>query len=299
MDLVTTVLSCSSVIAAPLVIITARSLWNLEHRQPQDCRSEKEKSACTYSLVCREDAASETCLDIYGQTDPSKPQGRMSPSRSLLPGKRDVGPAQLYLLFGWLAFLFLSYAVLRVAAESMGLRRHPKVALNHLQDFGYLVTAGVSLWTLGSISRHIEHWRFFLCSFSGFLVAYGAMHELVPRGSFTLQFPPQVGTMAGLVAMLSLAVLVFAHHFAVALGVGRGFLAVYGGALAVVVLAHLTGGLMTGVHVHLHHYHWSFVLAHFLCFPTAASRLAQAYCLGFFLHGVALYGAEPVFTTGM
>ena len=43
------------------------------------------------------------------------------------------------------------------------------------------------------------------------------------------------------------------------------------------------------------HFRWGWVLAHFFFFSTRASLVAQATCVGFFLHGIAFFGCHTLF----
>jgi len=46
---------------------------------------------------------------------------------------------------------------------------------------------------------------------------------------------------------------------------------------------------------HLHHYHWPWLCAMICVLPTPASRTAQAMFLSCHLHGVAVFGFDPIF----
>mmetsp|Transcript_97232 Transcript_97232/g.295220 ORF Transcript_97232/g.295220 Transcript_97232/m.295220 type:complete len:340 (-) Transcript_97232:37-1056(-) len=47
--------------------------------------------------------------------------------------------------------------------------------------------------------------------------------------------------------------------------------------------------------LHVHHWYWAFLAAHFTIFDTALSFVAQAIFLGVYIHGAACFGLEAIF----
>ena len=75
--------------------------------------------------------------------------------------------------------------------------------------------------------------------------------------------------------------------------VGWVFLAL----LAHVATASLWRNASEASKLHLHHWYWAFLAAHFPIFDSALSCLSQAAFLGIYVHGAACFGLESIFET--
>jgi len=51
--------------------------------------------------------------------------------------------------------------------------------------------------------------------------------------------------------------------------------------------------------LHVHHWYWALLAAHFAIFDSALSRTSQALYLGIYIHGAACFGLEPIFEPGV
>jgi hypothetical protein len=78
-----------------------------------------------------------------------------------------------------------------------------------------------------------------------------------------------------------------AHHY--------NELWVHVGGYCSVVLLLFPAFIIKSINLHIHHWFFSAVLLSFSRFPERPSRIFHAICLGIFVQGITVYGADTIF----
>ncbi|CAE8649832.1 unnamed protein product, partial [Polarella glacialis] len=169
----------------------------------------------------------------------------------------------------------------------------------------------VSLAVIGRVqSRISDDPALFLLLLTYFTVFYSILFEMVRHINLHIS-SSLARNLPGLCIVVS-ALLVIAGvlvvHLRLAFAQGNEFGMVYVGWVTFALLGHTAIQAMPvewlasdaklaaqGARLHVHHWYWSFLAAHFAIFGSPLSMLAQAAFLGIYIHGAACFGAEAIF----
>eukprot|EP00906_Rhabdomonas_costata_P025199 RCo036091 len=205
----------------------------------------------------------------------------------------DFGVALKGLAF--VGLLVCSYAVLRAVVVASGARCAPKSLPSNFNDVTVLTARGLTVFMLGNVQR----FRILpLGAQAGAVLAlFTVLSQFGPRVMLSGD-PGQDWVLVGLTILLlvGLLALLLTHHLLVAHQLGKTCFYLFLGAFLGVVAVHAAAAAVPFIRVHLHHYYFTWVAAHFLRFDTVASRTAQVYCVAVMIHGLTLFGAGPVFS---
>ena len=227
-----------------------------------------------------------------------------------------TSPHSIGLIHVWCAFQLVVYFMIRLLWPLLGFTCREKSTATHLNDITGMIIRGftskyfsclikyeiseiVVVSTFGNISQRLAPLQTHGISFFGkvvfYLLIYSLMYETCPRASVgNVEIPSTAAIILNLF-VLGLIVMSVYSHIKSAAKCGTWFLRVYIGWMIIIVLYIGVAYFIPSVRLHLHHYHWGFLLSHYAIFETPTSELAQAIFISFFLHGCAVFGVEPIF----
>lgn len=208
--------------------------------------------------------------------------------------------------------LALSVA-LQTALTTTGWKLNGKSVAQHKDDFARMAYLNVSLVFLGRVQ-----WRIFpdsggfweTCAFPAlvvyFTVFFTLLFEMVRHINLHIG-PDLVRNPRGLwITVVGVFVLVSVLHSHVRLAFAQAssFGYAYLGWLALALLGHAAlhvtpeaclGGTQGTTKLHVHHWYWSFMAAHFAIFDSQLSCVSQALFISVYIHGAACFGLEGIF----
>jgi hypothetical protein len=267
---------------SPVLFSLVRGFWRKEHRHA------KPFTVTVSRKHGRDDTLTET-------EDPEAPEdlGRRNDAtlRVVLKSLLLSPPPAVI----WVTLLCSLTFCARLFVDTLGWKRHPKNLAGHLHDYLLLAVGGSTLLTLARGSRHLENLRKFILQVGFVLAAYMLVYQVSPNIKASVE-PQGAAALVLIPLVLIVFVFVFAFHFLLAHHTMQPVQQVeYVSAFVAVLLIHGVLSMIPSIRVHMHHYYWGWLAAHFMVFDTEVSRLCQAYGIGISLHGVALFGVSPLF----
>ena len=224
-------------------------------------------------------------LDVVG---PAR-RGERAVRHILLPTLRSC--------LEWYLLLFGMYTGMALLWYWSGWRHKPKNMAGRFADIECVFLHGMTLMLFGVEQRLSDpaQRRLFIGLILYNLGVYSLVYEAAPNLTLTAEsmdaFGLQMAAVLGVAAAVIL--LVLSHHALIVWHQPATFQWLYYGVL-VLGLAFVGVGI-AHAQMHLHHYWWGWLLAHFPVFDTKASLAAQACCIAFFLHGLSLFGCARLF----
>ncbi|GAB5371686.1 hypothetical protein AAMO2058_001601000 [Amorphochlora amoebiformis] len=172
----------------------------------------------------------------------------------------------------WFSLLLGVYGAVQVIWPTLGLIYHTRDLASHLETLERLCIRGLCMMIVGNVQDRLKR--------------------------NPLKFLLQIIGYTGWAAGVMVAVFALYNHIILARSQGLRYFRFYVGALLATAFAHalLFAFFSREVEIHIHHYHWSFILSCACCFPHPLSQWCQAMCIGIFLHGVAVFEFDPMFS---
>mmetsp|Transcript_33274 Transcript_33274/g.53448 ORF Transcript_33274/g.53448 Transcript_33274/m.53448 type:complete len:301 (-) Transcript_33274:38-940(-) len=205
----------------------------------------------------------------------------------------------------WFSLLLGVYGAVQVIWPTLGLIYHTRDLASHLETLERLCIRGLCMMIVGNVQDRLKRNPLkFLLQIIGYTVIFGAIFESCPRKSLATRSEEDpknssiAAAIAGWAAGVMVAVFALYNHIILARSQGLRYFRFYVGALLATAFAHalLFAFFSREVEIHIHHYHWSFILSCACCFPHPLSQWCQAMCIGIFLHGVAVFEFDPMFS---
>eukprot|EP00933_Yihiella_yeosuensis_P006629 TRINITY_DN11135_c0_g1_i4.p1 TRINITY_DN11135_c0_g1~~TRINITY_DN11135_c0_g1_i4.p1 ORF type:complete len:332 (-),score=30.46 TRINITY_DN11135_c0_g1_i4:113-1066(-) len=222
-------------------------------------------------------------------------------------------------------WMCLLYAAMRALLSCFGWKQGRKLPCQHKDDFVRMGYLQVSLAVLGRLQGRFSHaessFMFhlaprveFLTLLTYFNVFYTLLFEMVRFINMHLSSDLLSNLKGlGIVTIASIVIVgVLKAHLLLAFAQSHDFGIAYVAWVAFVVFGHVIVQMIPSTlldrndandlsqsgqvtHLHVHHWYWSFIAAHFAIFDSRLSCLTQAAFLGIYIHGVACFGLEPIF----
>mmetsp|Transcript_12759 Transcript_12759/g.23173 ORF Transcript_12759/g.23173 Transcript_12759/m.23173 type:complete len:289 (-) Transcript_12759:293-1159(-) len=205
----------------------------------------------------------------------------------------------------WFSLFLSIYLSIQYVWPRLGLIYHERTLDSHLETLTQLMIRGLCLMIVGNVQDRLKRNPIkFVVQIIGYTFLFGALYESCPRKSLATQSEgdPKNSSITAAIAGWAVGALVamFAlyNHVVLAKSQGPRYFRFYVGALLTTLFAHimLFALFSRDVEIHIHHYHWSFILSCACCFPHPLSQWCQAMCIGIFLHGVAVFEFDPMFS---
>eukprot|EP01001_Neometanema_parovale_P007061 NODE_3385_length_1229_cov_17.521700_g3213_i0.p1 GENE.NODE_3385_length_1229_cov_17.521700_g3213_i0~~NODE_3385_length_1229_cov_17.521700_g3213_i0.p1 ORF type:complete len:349 (+),score=44.04 NODE_3385_length_1229_cov_17.521700_g3213_i0:78-1124(+) len=206
----------------------------------------------------------------------------------------------------WYSFVFIVYGILSLITTYLGWRERHKDLADRLADIQCVFLRGLTLLLLGvqqrltlpitrpDGQRELGQAILFLPLVVYSLFCYAMLFQFAPN--VTLSASDVSWTLFAVLGVVGVFIIsVLTHHILIAIKQSPRFMRIYIGALVVSVIFVASGMFLHGAKIHVHHYWWGWLLAHFCVFETKVSLAAQAACIAFFLHGTALWGCQALF----
>jgi len=275
----------ATLLVAPLLYFLAFTFWERDHIPHHELQDPPAFGAPSVTAAPRP-SVPKPLRDLPGWL------------RGFLFEPPDAAAGRHFLLrpavFQWYGFIFVLYGLLTTVSVGLGLKRHPKTPSDVAEDIECLLLRGVTLLVVGVNQRLAQpHQRpLFLTLTLYSVLMYSLLFHYAPKVSFhggqmDINMLVTLAFVAGIVGT------VLAHHVVHVCrlpGHGRWL---YCAAFAVIAVLVVLGASHAKMHVH--HYWWGWVLAHFFTVSSKASIAAQACCVALFVHGVAMFGCDPLF----
>lgn len=251
-------------------------------------------------------------------------QTRMAP----LPLAQDPIESVMAAAF-FLSFALVLYVIQRRALATLGWKQGEKLPAQHKDDFVRMTYLNISLLLLGRINGRLLYsdlnalqgfQAFAFCALvTYFVIFFSVLFEMVRTVNLQISLDLLDNPKGLWILGVGVLVLngVLHAHVVYAFRAGHDFGCAYLAWVALVLLGHASVNLispallrlMDGQHqaenggespgdkirLHVHHWYWAFVAAHFPVFDTALSFVAQAIFLAVYIHGAACFGLEPIF----
>eukprot|EP00667_Euglena_gracilis_P018436 EG_transcript_19586 len=275
-------------LVGPLTFFVAIAFWEREHAISHPLTQELLPTALSSST-----------------SSPAKDEDALKPSSSLKDRLRSFifdppeqsGTKHSLMrptLLHWFALLYAAYGLLSVVSLALGLRRHAKNVGDWVEDMECLFLRGITLLLVGVEHRLVDRAQrglFILLTLYSVLM-YSLLFEVAPGVSIKVDVL-KVDTVICLAFAAVVVGVVLAHHLLVVSRQAGLFQVLYCSALLVAITGVVTG--VSHAKMHVHHYWWGWVLAHFFSLGTRASLAAQAVCVALFVHGISMFGCDRLF----
>jgi len=214
-------------------------------------------------------------------------------------------------LLAWLVLISALYVFLRFIGRCLPIKAHTKDFAHHKNDVVTLVGVGLIIGVVGRAGVRMHSGdaesitgMTFPSLVVWYTLFYTVLFEVLRPVKLTLSsdiagnLPALVISLASFVVLLG----VLLGHLVLAISQPAPFRNSYliwvalGAAVHFMLFGiHRAPGVDGQAHLHLHHWYWPVPMALTTVFPTDMSMLAQAMFVGIALHGLACFGAEPLF----
>lgn len=206
--------------------------------------------------------------------------------------------------FTWILFLITAFALYTVyreyISESRMITSHDR---NGAEALSRLVYDGTLLYLVAGIKDKIWYAHqsippgVFLALIFGFSILYTVFFEnLRERVTMTSDRIERSPSVLILVIFPALGVLstVITYHLMTAWRVSPEFFGLYLGIVLLFIAYHIGLWLAYGKRFHLHHWYTGLFCAHACLFNTDASIVCQAAFMAVYIHGMCVFGPDPV-----
>jgi len=189
----------------------------------------------------------------------------------------------------WYSLLLIVYFAIQIIWPRLGLIYHERGLESHLETLMQLVVRGLCLMIVGNVQDRLKRNPIkFVLQIIGYTFVFGAIYESCPRKSLATRSDGDpknssiAAAVAGWAAGVMVAIFALYNHVVLARSQGTRYFRFYVGALLATLFAHcmLFALFSSAVEIHIHHYHWSFILSCACCFPHPLSQWCQAMCIG-------------------
>ena len=183
------------------------------------------------------------------------------------------------------------YAALRLLSR-LGWKVRPKYCWQHKDDLMRMAYLDVSLCFLGRL--HSRNVMFLMCLVY-FTAFYALLFEMVRHVNLHISWEVRHNPRGLAICCSALTIILAVLGAHTSMAYREGFLWTYGAWVALCLLCHGFMSAAPGTRLHLHHWYWAFLAAHFAIFDCALSMCAQAAFVGIYVHGAACFGLDPIY----
>ena len=214
----------------------------------------------------------------------------------------DLSNINLDLLF-YIIMLILYYILLRSLCLILNFYLNFKYITSNFEDITQIIIRGFIIYYFGDIElnrlNNINNQRKFYLFILFYLIFYGLIYNICPKN---ITFETNSNGKSNTFMFICVAIITIIFHLFILVDNIVYFIRkkpLYIGLFIIILLSHIIVLIcdVDNIKIHIHHHYWAFIISIFVQSNKESSLVIQSMLIAVFIHGIALFGCEPIYQT--